>query len=568
MGLRRRFIDSLAYLFGRYKPPTNELTVAVATAQKELLYRQLFALAALPLATATIMAGSLLTIIPPIPVLIWYLIYIPIPGSLFVLYWRSRKFKRKYGKSRARGRLIRQAEMVSLVSGVFWGSATPLFGLHNYEILVFMAVVQLAHACGLAQLVAPLPRMVFRFSALTLIPMSVILLFSSNPLLMTLGLLSLAVFVSTVASSFASYKQLSKTALSENRAKRAETLLRSAVDAMPDAFAVYDFNGALIIENSNHKVWPLDYPVPATQGGERVSQSSNGQWIKHSWNQVPEVGMLTVHSNITEQKQREGLLIETREQARNAKGAQSRFLSRISHELRTPLNSVLGFSELMQPIIEKQGSWAVLKEYTDYIHTSGQHLLSLVDDIIDYTHIGDDAEQYTTVQTIDLQANFKQAIAMGKAKAQTVSAHNILIRLHPEIRYLKMDDRILERIIANIISNAIKFSAPDSKITVSSTFSEDGRPKITIRDYGFGMTPEQVKNVFSVFYQADDTHKRSSDGTGMGLSVVKRLVELVGGEIEILSKDGRGTAVILTFAASSLLIAPEKEKKQGSKASA
>ncbi len=568
MGLRRRFIDSLAYLFGRYKPPTNELTVAVATAQKELLYRQLFALAALPLATATIMAGSLLTIIPPIPVLIWYLIYIPIPGSLFVLYWRSRKFKRKYGKSRASGRLIRQAEMVSLVSGVFWGSATPLFGLHNYEILVFMAVVQLAHACGLAQLVAPLPRMVFRFSALTLIPMSVILLFSSNPLLMTLGLLSLAVFVSTVASSFASYKQLSKTALSENRAKRAETLLRSAVDAMPDAFAVYDFNGALIIENSNHKVWPLDYPVPATQGGERVSQSSNGQWIKHSWNQVPEVGMLTVHSNITEQKQREGLLIETREQARNAKGAQSRFLSRISHELRTPLNSVLGFSELMQPIIEKQGSWAVLKEYTDYIHTSGQHLLSLVDDIIDYTHIGDDAEQYTTVQTIDLQANFKQAIAMGKAKAQTVSAHNILIRLHPEIRYLKMDDRILERIIANIISNAIKFSAPDSKITVSSTFSEDGRPKITIRDYGFGMTPEQVKNVFSVFYQADDTHKRSSDGTGMGLSVVKRLVELVGGEIEILSKDGRGTAVILTFAASSLLIAPEKEKKQGSKASA
>ena len=278
--------------------------------------------------------------------------------------------------------------------------------------------------------------------------------------------------------------------------------------------------------------------------------------------------MLTVHSNITEQKQREGLLIETREQARNAKGAQSRFLSRISHELRTPLNSVLGVSELMQPMIEKQGSWAVLKEYTDYIHTSGQHLLSLVDDIIDYTHIGDDAEQYTTVQTIDLQANFKQAIAMGKAKAQTVSAHNILIRLHPEIRYLKMDDRILERIIANIISNAIKFSAPDSKITVSSTFSEDGRPKITIRDYGFGMTPEQVKNVFSVFYQADDTHKRSSDGTGMGLSVVKRLVELVGGEIEILSKDGRGTAVILTFAASSLLIAPEKEKKQGSKASA
>jgi signal transduction histidine kinase len=331
---------------------------------------------------------------------------------------------------------------------------------------------------------------------------------------------------------------------------------------MPYAFAVYDFSGALIIENSNHKSWQLTYPVPTSQCGERISQTHNNQWIKHSWNQVPETGTLTIHSNITDQKQREDLLIETREQARNAKGAQSRFLSRVSHELRTPLNSVLGFSELMQPIIDKRGSWALLKEYTDYIHTSGQHLLSLVDDIIDYTNIGDEADHNITFQTIELQAKLKHAIEIGKAKARTPSEHNILIRLHPDIRYLRTDERILERVIANIISNAIKFSAPDSKISLSTSLSDDGSPRITIRDYGHGMTPEQVKNAFSVFYQADDTYNRNSDGTGMGLSVVKKLVELIGGEIEILSKVGRGTAVILTLDPASMLITPKREAKE------
>lgn len=568
MGLISRLTDSFAYLFGKHEAPSDELESAVVTAQKELLYRQLLPLAALPLATATFMAISLITLLPPVPVLIWYIAYIPIPAALFILYWRSKGQRRKTPKQidrtyRPTGKLIRQAEYVSLASGLFWGVATPLFGMYSDELLIFMTVVQLAHACGLGQIVAPLPRMVFRFVALTLVPMSLILMMSANILLITLGILGFAIFTSTMVSSFTSYQQLRKTSHSESRAKRAETLLRSAVDAMPDAFAVYGSDGTIIIENSNHKAWNLKYPLPATQSGERISQSANGAWIKHSWSQVPETGTLTVHTNITDQKQRETLLIETREQARQATEAQSRFLSRVSHELRTPLNSVLGFSGLMQPLIEKQGSWALLKEYTDYIHSSGQHLLSLVDDIIDYTSIGDETDQISR-QTVDLEATLKHAVELGKAKARAVSAHKILIRLHPEIQYLKTDKRVFERAIANIVSNAIKFSASDSKIALSSSFAEDGRPKITIRDYGYGMTPDQVKKAFSVFYQADDKHNRNTDGTGMGLSVVKKLIEIIEGKVEILSKVGRGTAVVITLNGASLLVAPKESPDSSS----
>ena len=554
MSTPQRFVDTLSYLFCRPDRPKDESSIAILRAEQEVLLLQSLPLTVFPIITSTLVAMSLLSIHSPVEVVLWYILYVPIPIILLALFLRRRpKHQSKIAPQKpSTGRLSRSADRVSLFSGIFWGLATPLFGHQNSDLLLFMSVVQIAHASGIAQIIAPLPRQVFRFAAPALLPTAIMLLTSGELLLVALGLLSIAIFSCLMFSSFSSARELRRRALSEARAKRAEALLRTAIDAMPDAFAVYGFNGEMILQNTNHKIWDMGFITPVSDSGERVTQTKAGQWIKHNWNLVPEVGTLTIHSDITTQKHREQLLIEAREQAQIASEAQSRFLSRVSHELRTPLNSVLGFSELLGPVIRKKMSWNTVKEYVDYIQSSGKHLLSLVDDIIDYTNLGDESDQ-VNVSVVELNKVLIDAVKIGKAKANVASNHKVLVRLHHELKFLRTDERLLERIIANVISNAIKFSSDDSKIAISTSYSKTGDPVLTIRDFGQGMTAKQMKNAFSVFYQADDSHKRFSEGTGMGLAVVKRLADLLNIDIRLASKIGHGTAVIMTFDLSCAL---------------
>lgn len=550
-------------LLGQHRLAKDDISITIARAQQLTLYRQLFPLAVVPIITSTILALCLVGTPSVKSALVWYALYVPIPIFLLVASLKNQKSAKSAQEdtNTARpfsGRLTRASENVSTLSGIYWGIATPLFAYQSNELLVFMAVVQISHSCGFAQLVAPLPRMVFRFTSLSLVPLAVMLIVTGDMHFVTLGALTLVVLGSIMYSSFTNFNQLRKVALSEARALRAESLLRASINAMPDAFAVYSFDRQIVLENKNHAEWALKYEVPATDAGEHISRKDDGKWIKHSWNIVPDVGTLTIHTDVTSQKLRETQLIQAREEAQLANGAQSRFLSRISHELRTPLNSVLGFSELLEPVAQKQKSWETVGEYVDYIHSAGKHLLSLVDDIIDFTSIGDDIDQLN-LRAVEIALTVKRAVEIGRAKAGVPSNHNILIRLHDDVRFMTTDRHILERILANIISNAIKFSSPDSKIAISTSLSEDDAPVLTVRDFGYGMTQAQIKDAFTVFYQGDESHQRQSDGTGMGLAVVQRLAKLIEAEIKMISKPGRGTAVMITFSQDSALFTPKRD---------
>ena len=550
-------IDQVRFLLRPYHPAQEDIPVTIAKAQQAILYRQLLPLALLPIATSTLLLLSLLNHVRPSLILIWYGLYMPLPLGLLHFSRKGKKRSKTSLKSintprTFTGQLTKIAERISIISGLFWGLATPLFVTQNQELLVFMTVVQLSHACGFALMVAPLPRMVIRFSALSLIPLSVMLIFKTDMMYAALGLLTLAVFLAILFSSFNSYAQLRELTLSQRRSVRAEALLRASINAMPDALAVYAKDGALVLENANHTAWDLKYQCPVSESGERVLQTPEGLWIKRSWRQVPEAGTLIIQSNITGHKQREKLLIQAREQAQIAKDAQSRFLSRVSHELRTPLNSVLGFSELLIPLTQDRKPGDAIKEYTAYIHDAGKHLLSLVDDIIDYTSIGEDNTQIN-LHVVELDKLLKQSVEVGRAKAGIESQHRLLLRLHEDIRLINTDHALLKRIMAHIISNAIKFSPSDSKIAISTSLNKSGYPTITIRDFGYGMTPEQTENIFQVFYQADDAHSRTSEGTGMGLAVAKRIADLLQIDIKIMSKPGRGTAFVLTLPATAIV---------------
>jgi len=557
MGTIGSLANQVRFLMQPYRPAQGDIPVTIAKAQQAVLYRQLLPLAFLPVATSTLLLASLINHVPLLPVLIWYGLYILLPAGLLYSSRKGQKRSKTLLQSINKpdtftGRLTKISERISIISGVFWGMATPLFVTQNQELLIFMTVVQLSHACGFALMVAPLPRMVLRFTALSLIPLSVMLMLKADMMYVVLGLLTLAVFLAILVSSFNSYAQLRELALSQRRSARAEALLRASINAMPDALAVYGGDGTLVLENANHAAWDLKYQCPVSDSGERVLQTPEGLWIKRSWRQVPEAGTLIIQSDITGQKQREKLLIQAREQAQIAKDAQSRFLSRVSHELRTPLNSVLGFSELLIPLTQDRKQGDAIKEYTSYIHDAGKHLLSLVDDIIDYTSIGEDNTQ-TNIHVIELDKLVKQSVEIGRAKAGIESRHRILVRLHEDIRLINTDQTLLKRILAHIISNAIKFSPIDSKIAISATLNKAGQPVITIRDFGYGMTAEHVENIFQVFYQADDDHSRISEGTGMGLAVAKRIADVLDIDINIMSKPGRGTAFILTLPLSAMV---------------
>jgi len=540
-----------------YQAAQGDIPITIAKAQQTILYRQLLPLALLPIVTGTLLLASLLSHIPSLPVLIWYGLYMPLPLGL--LYFSREGHKRSKNPLKSinqphsfTGHLTKIAERISITSGLFWGVTTPLFVTQNQDLLIFMTVVQLSHACGFALMVAPLPRMVLRFTALSLLPLSTMLMLKADMMYAVLGLLTLAVFLAILFSSFNSYAQLRELTLSQRRSDRAEALLRASINAMPDALAVFASDGSLVLENANHTAWNMKYQCPVSNSGERVLQTPEGLWIKRSWRQVPEAGTLIIQSDITGQKQREKLLIQAREQAQIAKDAQSRFLSRVSHELRTPLNSVLGFSELLIPLTQDRKQGDAIKEYTAYIHDAGKHLLSLVDDIIDYTSIGEENTQIN-LHVTELDKLFKQSVEIGRAKAGIESQHRLLLRLHEDVRLINTDQTLLKRILAHIISNAIKFSPSDSKIAISTGLNEAGYLTITIRDFGYGMTAEQVENVFQVFYQADDAHSRISEGTGMGLAVAKRIADLLEIDINIMSKPGRGTAFILTLPASAIV---------------
>lgn len=535
---------------GTYKVSDNDLARAVAFEQHAVLYRQLDMVAWISLATTTSVAAAVINAGFSWIVIAWYVLCLPVPILTLFLRARKRAARKASGNDTVKsgiapsGNLMRATETSVTFIGCVWGSASLLFGYMGQEVLLFLVVMQAAVSCGFAQILAPLPRIVVRFSLVSLVPTSLALLLSSGMITSILGMLAWVLLGSIMFGSWGSYLQLRRIIHSEARAKDAQALLHASIDVMPDAFAVYSPTGKIIVENTKHKEWELDYELPVSRSGELTTKTDEGTWMQHRWRCVPDAGTLSIHSNITTQKQREALLIEARRMAELASGAQSRFLSRMSHELRTPLNSVLGFSELLRAVPPEGYSNESIEEYSTYIHDSGQHLLALVDDVIDYARLGDDGAELH-IHDADLDSIVKRAISLGRVKAGVPSDHKFTIRLHENARIVRTDSKFFERILTNIISNSVKFSAPDSEIIITAVLDKSGQHVIAVRDFGTGIEQDKIDESYGAFYQGDQSKKRTHEGTGMGLALVRRLASIVGIRVKIVSKIGQGTAVML-----------------------
>jgi len=232
--------------------------------------------------------------------------------------------------------------------------------------------------------------------------------------------------------------------------------------------------------------------------------------------------------------------------AEAANQAKSSFLAGMSHELRTPLTAILGLSEVLQDeyfgkLNKKQ------KEYLDDIRTSGQHLLSLINDILDLAKI-EAGKTELELGPVVVKELLENSLIMIKEKA---AKHRIKLEfdLAPEIEGLKIqaDERKLKQIVFNLLSNATKFTPDDGRIQLGAR-CEDGKLMVTVTDTGIGISPENHEKVFDEFYQVSSGLKDKTAGTGLGLPLTRRLVEMHGGEIWCESEgEGKGSRFAFTI---------------------
>jgi two-component system, cell cycle sensor histidine kinase PleC len=248
---------------------------------------------------------------------------------------------------------------------------------------------------------------------------------------------------------------------------------------------------------------------------------------------------------------------EGRRQAEEANLAKSRFLASMSHELRTPLNAILGFSEVMVREVLGPIENATYREYAGDIHASGEHLLNLINEILDLSRI--EAGRYTLSDDVVMLTD----VADECIRMMSLKARNKDISLVPQFEsgMLPMmgDERSLRQILLNLIANAIKFTPSRGKIYVKIGWTAGGGQYLSVRDTGPGIPADEIPVVLSAFGQGSIAIKTAEQGTGLGLPIVQALVHVHDGEFHLLSKLQEGTEALATFPRSRIAASAENK---------
>ena len=261
---------------------------------------------------------------------------------------------------------------------------------------------------------------------------------------------------------------------------------------------------------------------------------------------------LRVEERTRELRQRESALLLAKEQAEIANRAKSEFLANMSHELRTPLSAIIGFAEILLDERLRPDEPAQAEDYVKDIHNSGQHLLNLINDILDLSKIEAGVARLNEAE-IDLHCTVASCLRLMAPRAMTGELEMTSDLPAPPLPLLFADPRMLKQILTNLLSNAVKFTPPGGRITVSAWLDRAGGYVLQIADSGIGIAAEDIPKAFARFEQIEGRHNRRFEGTGLGLPLVKALIELHGGRLRLESEVGIGTTVQVHFPESRTL---------------
>jgi signal transduction histidine kinase len=228
--------------------------------------------------------------------------------------------------------------------------------------------------------------------------------------------------------------------------------------------------------------------------------------------------------------------------AEEANATKNAFLAMMSHELKTPLNAILGFSDMVRQEMLGPIGVPAYRGYMDDIYSSGVRLLAIINDVLDVARL--EGAAITLNRTVCYTRDIAET-ALRRARHLTGMMKDVVIDIGETIPALGVDHNRLAQVVANLLSNALKFTPEDGEVKLTVSLADDGGVHFTVSDTGIGMSDETIALVLQPFHQADASLARRFEGAGLGLAIAHALTELHGGRLAIVSAEGRGTSVTI-----------------------
>jgi len=272
---------------------------------------------------------------------------------------------------------------------------------------------------------------------------------------------------------------------------------------------------------------------------------ADGRVIDIRRNPTPDGGYISSYTDITDLKEAQEAALFARDEAEQASRTKTDFLAQMSHELRTPLNAIIGFSEVIACDTGRRLDEAKIREFAGHVRTAGQHLLSLINDVLDVSAIeaGRVKLEEAAAQPADI---IRDAVGMLSAGASQRRIELVTL-LEDGGASLHCDGRRISQALLNVLGNAMKFTPDGGRIVVRCHKTSEGGIAIAVTDTGVGIAPGDLDRIVKPFEQAVAAGLDNQRGVGLGLAIVKAIMDLHGGSLVIESQPGRGTTVTLRF---------------------
>ncbi|NBC21050.1 MAG: hypothetical protein GVY06_08445 [Alphaproteobacteria bacterium] len=448
------------------------------------------------------------------------------------------------------GKFLRKAEFNSLVAGILWGMPVLVIYEPGSYLGVFFVLVACGTAAGFSSMMSSLPRVAARFLFGCSAPIILQAFLSGGPYALPIAVLGTVLQFALVKGSLISFNQLLGVIRSRAAANDARQQLLLAIEAIHDGFAIYGPDGDLQMSNSRFRQWFPNEQMIENDGDDKIRQIGQGRWVKRSVVPVSDGRRVSIHTDVTDLKNRERELIAARREAEEANAAKGRFLSTMSQELRTPLDIINGFSRLMKGDSQLRLSPEEIADYAGSIHAAGEHLLTVVNDIIEFSKVGAERYLHDPVE-VDLRDLLANAVSLSAGFQRLTSLEGIDVSVSSRIGSIVVDEMAFRRVLMNLVTNAIQHGGEPVNISIRAFLRADGAPVVTIRDFGRGLPGSELERVFEPFYQSQPQRAGEFSGTGLGLTLSRELARLHGGDVHLSSREGAGTTASIVLPASA-----------------